>query len=709
MAADHLIKSYDTASGLVAFALALYTAYLMIEIVRRIRDSDRDLAMGWLLGGSLCVGTGIWAEHSVGLLSLELPIPIGFNATLALVSWFPIVVSIGIVLALMSQPHLKLSLRLVGATVLSVGLCTMHYLGMASLRLQPGIVWDLGTIAGAGVLAFVGMAAGSAILRYALDSPQPLTQTRMVLAAVPCALGLRAIQYVALSGASFPVGSVSMTTGQLSGSALGGMATVATVLLFAAVQLSAVLDRRLRQQQAHLAHSLEDVHHALEDSAHRDALTGLQNRLGVERHLNGLFQRTSATQAPFALMFINLDGFKLVNESLGHDQGDALLKQAATRLGELIRRDDVVSRVAADEFLILLDGQITIDVANVLAQRVSAALSQAFVIGSHELTLSCSMGIALRDSASQANELIANAEAAMRNAKSAGGGTHCFYDKGMSVSNAAQIDLQRDLRLAVNRQELMLYYQPKRHARTGRSCGVEALLRWKHPTRGMVSPAEFIPLAERFGLISALGAWVIEEACQQIKDWRGRGLRVQVAVNLSVHQLRNPDLESRIREAIARHQVEPALLIFEITESVAMENVEATMAVFEKLASIGVQLSIDDFGTGYSSLSYLSRLPASQLKIDRSFVKDLDHDKNAKNARAIVEAVIQLSHALDLRVVAEGVETEAQHQVLLDLHCDELQGFLFAKPMPPEAFEQWMEAQQASTAAETDSMLAELT
>jgi len=549
------------------------------------------------------------------------------------------------------------------------------------------------------------MAAGSAILRRALDSDQPLTPMRMLMAALPCALALRSIQYVSLICAQFPLGAQSMTAGQLSGGALAGLVTGATVLLFAAVQLAAVMEKRLRLQHEQLAHTLKGAHHALADSAHRDTLTGLHNRQGLERHLHELFQQPPATQDPFALMFINLDGFKLVNESLGHDQGDALLKQAATRLSELIRREDMVARVAADEFLILLDGHITLDVANVLAQRVGEALSQDFVIDSHELNLSCSIGLALRDSATQPHALIAHAEAAMRNAKSAGGGTHCFYEEGMSVANAAQIDLQRDLRQALGRGELMLHYQPKRHAKTGRSCGVEALLRWKHPTRGMVSPGEFIPLAERFGMISALGAWVIDEACRQIQDWQTRGLRVQVAVNLSVHQLRNPDLEQRIRSAIAQHQIDAALLIFEITESVAMENVESTMRVFEQLASIGVQLSIDDFGTGYSSLSYLSRLPASQLKIDRSFVKELDQEKNAKNARAIVEAVIRLSHALNLRVVAEGVETEAQHQVLLALNCDELQGFLFARPMPPQAFEEWLRDQHTSTAVETDSML----
>ncbi|HET6789595.1 MAG TPA: EAL domain-containing protein, partial [Aquabacterium sp.] len=265
--------------------------------------------------------------------------------------------------------------------------------------------------------------------------------------------------------------------------------------------------------------------------------------------------------------------------------------------------------------------------------------------------------------------------------KAAGGGVQCFYEAGMTTSNTEELDLQRDLRQAIDRHELMLFYQPKRHARSGQCSGAEALLRWKHGTRGMISPGVFIPLAERFGLISALGAWVITEACRQIRAWQDEGIELQVAVNLSVHQLRQPDLADRIRDTIEQHGIEARLLIFEITESVAMDNVQASLKVFERLAAIGVQLSIDDFGTGYSSLSYLSKLPASQLKIDRSFVMELE---DSAHAQAIVEAVVRLAHALRLKVVAEGVETETQHQALLALGCDELQGFLFARPMPPE-------------------------
>jgi EAL domain-containing protein (putative c-di-GMP-specific phosphodiesterase class I) len=308
-------------------------------------------------------------------------------------------------------------------------------------------------------------------------------------------------------------------------------------------------------------------------------------------------------------------------------------------------------------------------------------------VGDQELALSCSVGIAFYPDHGPRSKLVANADAAMIAAKRAGGGLHCIFEPKMAHDTAQdEIELQRDLRHAIERGELMLYYQPKINARTLQVTGAEALLRWKHPVRGMVSPAVFIPLAERFGLIGNLGHWVLEEACRQVREWLDGGLRVRVAINLSVHQLRQADFVHRIREVFQRHQIDPSLITFEITESVAMEDTQATMHAFERLASAGVILSIDDFGTGYSSLSYLRKLCARQLKIDRSFIQDLNGSADAK---AIVEAVIGLAHALGLNVVAEGVETADQQRILQELGCDELQGFLFAKPMPAPQLTLW--------------------
>ncbi|MBI2734770.1 MAG: EAL domain-containing protein, partial [Aquabacterium sp.] len=304
-----------------------------------------------------------------------------------------------------------------------------------------------------------------------------------------------------------------------------------------------------------------------------------------------------------------------------------------------------------------------------------------------EVVLSCSIGIARFPASKNADQLLSHSLDAMLTARKAGGGVHCLYEQGMDRTGAEQVEMQRDLRHAIERQELTLYFQPKLYAKDKTLAGVEALLRWTHPQRGMVSPVDFIPVAERFGLIGELGIWVLNEACRHIRLWHDAGLNVPVAINLSAHQLRQPDLEWRVRDALKRHRVPARMLIMEITESAAMEDIDASLRVFDMLDAIGVRLSIDDFGTGYSSLSYLRRLPARQLKIDRSFVKDL---ASSLDAQAIVAAVVNLSHALGLEVVAEGVETPDQAAILTRLQCDELQGFLYALPMPEPALLAWL-------------------
>ncbi|HET9208079.1 MAG TPA: EAL domain-containing protein, partial [Burkholderiaceae bacterium] len=293
-------------------------------------------------------------------------------------------------------------------------------------------------------------------------------------------------------------------------------------------------------------------------------------------------------------------------------------------------------------------------------------------------------------------KLMAQADAAMYAAKRAGGNTYALFKPHMSSGADDQIALLSDLRHAVDRGELRLHFQPKIDARRGHVSGFEALLRWQHPERGMVSPTVFIPIAERFGLIGQIGSWVIDEACRQMRVWSAQGLKLRVAINLSAQQLHQDDLADRIRHALERNGIGPSRLSCEITESVAMQDVDSTRRAFDALVRLGVQLSIDDFGTGHSSLGYLRSLPATQLKIDRSFVKDID---TLDDARAIVDAVIHLAHALGLRVVAEGVETEGQRDMLLALHCDEMQGYLYAKPMPADAVPRWLSDARPAPAA----------
>jgi len=419
-----------------------------------------------------------------------------------------------------------------------------------------------------------------------------------------------------------------------------------------------------------------------------DPLTGLATRLWLEDQLAAAVMRAEAKQRRLALLYIDLDGFKPVNDAFGHACGDNLLREVGMRLQAMGRSTDTIARMGADEFLMLLDGDPDGASSALVADRIRHKLQRPYLIDGKEVRLSCSIGIVLFPDHGPRGKLIARADAAMLAAKQAGGNMHCFFDASMEHDADGAIDLQRDLRTAIDTGVgLALHYQPKINGRNGQVIGVEALLRWQHPSKGTVNPAVFIPVAERFGLIVALGQWVNDEACRQVRVWLDAGLRMPVALNLSAHQLRQADLAARISESLARHQVPPELITFEVTESAAMEDAQASLRMFERIAQTGVSLSIDDFGTGYSSLSYLRKLPASELKIDGSFVQDLGKQDDAK---AIVRAAIKLAQALGRQVVAEGVETEAQQDILVRMGCDQLQGYLFARPMPAKNLLAWL-------------------
>ncbi len=430
---------------------------------------------------------------------------------------------------------------------------------------------------------------------------------------------------------------------------------------------------------------------AAQDASHEprdrlnDPLTGLPTRQLFQGTLAQAAARADGGGGTLALLAVNLDSFKPLNRTLGHLIGDAVLREVADRLRAL-GKPHMVARLAGDEFLLLLNGDPTPEDAAELASRVIAAVARPCRVDEREVSVTCSVGVTIYPEQGGLSTLIPHAQAAITAAKAAGGASYALFEPRMIKGQRDEIELLRDLRLALERSQMELYYQPKIHAPSGEITGAEALMRWHHPTRGVVSPGIFIPIAERCGLINALGRWLIDEACRQARAWRDDGLRMRVAINLSVHQLRQPDLVEQIGSALKRHQINPERITCEITESCAMDDPEGMIRVLGELDRIGVHIAIDDFGTGHSSLSYLRKLPADELKIDRSFVMDLE---TSEDARKVALAVVNLAKALGMKVVAEGVETEAQNRILREFGCDQLQGYLFAKPMSAKTLAIW--------------------
>jgi diguanylate cyclase (GGDEF)-like protein len=391
-----------------------------------------------------------------------------------------------------------------------------------------------------------------------------------------------------------------------------------------------------------------------------------------------------------AVLFVDLDHFKNVNDSLGHHVGDGLLRQVAAVLSDAVRGGDTVSRLGGDEFVVVLGGLQGIDELNhIVDQRLVPRLRDVQPVKGSELRVSCSMGIAVYpDDALDADTLLRHADTAMYQAKADGRNSVRFFDADMTLRAQERHVMERDLRLALEQDQLCLHWQPRVCASSERLLGVEGLLRWQHPVRGMVMPDRFIALAEETGLIVPIGAWVIEQACRQVAAWRDAGVRpFGVSVNLSARQLRDDKLIAVVQSSLQRHGIEPGVLELELTESMVMDGAERNLRQLHALRELGASLSIDDFGTGYSSLAYLSRFPIDKLKVDRSFVMNMLADPTRL---AITRAIIGLGHTLGLKVVAEGVEEPRMAQLLREAGCNELQGYLFARPMPAAALLAWM-------------------
>ena len=441
---------------------------------------------------------------------------------------------------------------------------------------------------------------------------------------------------------------------------------------------------RQHRQGSRLRSRLNSATRKLDQLHARDTLTGLLTRTELEARLDDGVRVCDKSGRALSLLYVALDNFRPVNEGYGMRIGDAVLAEIGARLSGCVDGKPFASRIAGDEFVLLISGGLT--EAVVAAENVVQVVQQTLRIEGLELRLTASVGVAVYPEHGSRPKLISHAALAMRSVKLGGGAGYAHFDRSMAVDLRDQAELLQDLRQAIERRQLQLYFQPKIDARNLQITAAEALLRWQHPKRGMVGPAVFIPLAERHGLIRSIGSWVIEEACRQAAEWREQGLRMRVAVNLSGHQLRQDDLVDQIERSMSRHNVRPERLTVEITESVAMEDTAHTRAAFDRLRRAGLHVSIDDFGTGHSSLAALRKLPAAELKIDRAFVTDLE---SSADARSIAQAIVQMAHTLDLRVVAEGVETEAQRDSLVAMGCDELQGYLFAKPMTAASLALW--------------------
>ena len=672
--------TYNEVLVLFSLLVAILASYTALDMASRVTTTQgTSAARWWLAGGAMAMGLGIWSMHFVGMLAFDLPIPLGYDLAITLYSMLAAVGVSAFALWLVSRPDLPMRLLCLGAVLMGAGIAVMHYMGMAALRMQPGIDCDPLWFSLSIVIA---VAASGAALWIAFHLRRGHRRHWMRLAAaVVMGFAIVGMHYTGMAAARFPADSWcgAARDGGVPTQWLAVLVVVATVAIMGIALIVSVLDRQMHLRIRHLAISLARANEELVQAALHDPLTKLPNRVLLQDRIEQAIEKAKRKQESLVVMFLDLDGFKSINDAYGHQAGDLLLAAVATRVRGLLRSQDTLSRLGGDEFVLVAPSTDPDDAA-VVAQRILDAVALPIRAQGIDVQVTASIGIAMYPSDGVTErDLMAHADAAMYHTKDNGRNGYTFFAPSMNISAHQQLKLLNDLRRAVERNELVLHYQPKFAAPDYRMAGVEALLRWQHPDMGLLPPGTFIAAAERSGLILSLGEWVLDEACRQLRPWDDDGHDVPtIAVNLSPLQFSSPSLVETVRDTLARHALDPTRLTLEITETTAMRDADASVDILDELTRMGVRISIDDFGTGYSSLLYLKRLPATELKIDRAFVRELE--SNADDA-AIVASIVALGRTLNLKVVAEGVETPGQQQQLRQLGCDFYQGYLLGEPV----------------------------
>jgi diguanylate cyclase (GGDEF)-like protein len=666
----------------LSIIVAMLVSYTALRLAARVAANEGHGASIWVGIGAIAMGIGVWSMHFIGMLAFSLPIPLAYDIPTTLASLAVAILTAGFALAITRGQRLEVARLGVGALAMGAGISTMHYLGMGAIAIVPAISYDPLLVA-LSILIAVSASFVALWLFFRLREGHSLHQRiARIAAAVVMGLAISGMHYTGMAASHFAPGSLCRGGVTFQDTWLAALIGMFALGILAVTLVTAVYDAHLQSKTRSHALRLEQANAELQHQATHDALTGLPNRMLFLDRLGREIAHAQRDERSFAVLVVDLDRFKVINDTLGHAAGDQLLIDVARRLSLAIRSVDTVARAGGDEFLVLLPGIREPAYAAIVAGKLVSELDQAVSIGATEVHTSGSVGISVYPAdGTDADSLVAHADEAMYFAKQSGRNSFQFFNAGLSVFSRERLDLERDLRRALPLQQFEVHYQPKMDIASGRTNSVEALLRWRHPTRGLIGPDAFLPLAEECGLMLGIGEWVLREACRQAREWKDQGLPfLRIAVNISPIHFLQPKFLEIVRAALSAHDLGPRYLEIELTEATVMDHAESSVHVLEELSRMGVLVSIDDFGTGYSSMSYLRRFPIDKLKIDRSFIQDLTSNSDSLS---IVKAIISLAHSLRLKVVAEGVETAQQLEQLRELGCDQFQGFYRSAAVPP--------------------------
>ncbi|MBD8252445.1 bifunctional diguanylate cyclase/phosphodiesterase [Pantoea agglomerans] len=673
--------TWDSVLICVSLIVVFIASFTALDTAGRVAVSRGWSARFWLLVGGIAMGIGVWAMHFIGMLAMMMPMMMRYDTRLTILSL--LVAILASVLAFgqtVGGLHLTRQRLLSGTLILGAGVVVMHYLGMYALLIEPQPEWNALLVALSVLIAFA--ASGLALwLAFHLRQGDHHLMLMRGLASLVMGIAIAGMHYVGMAAAEFSHSSMMQPHG-VSNAGLAVWVTLITLTILGITLLGSMLDAQLRA--ARLATRLNRANQELRQLAMHDNLTTLPNRVMLEQQLDLAIKQAMLNEHRFAVIYMDLDGFKAVNDTWGHHVGDRLLVAVAERLCSQLSNTMLLVRLGGDEFVLMAECDIS--AARQLAQKLVKVISSPFELDRYLLHVSLSAGIAIFPlHGRNRQELLFNADAAMYHTKHSGRNGWCLFEPAMSAATQHQLELANDLWEAIEREQMRLFYQPKFCSGGTRLIGFEALLRWQHPQRGLLTPELFLPRAEKTGQIIALGNWVIGEACRQLRIWHSQGHSDwTVSVNLSALQFHQRDLLTILTQTLARNQLPGSALMLEITEAIAMRDPAFSQQRIRELQQAGVSVAIDNFGIGYANLLHLKDLDASELKIDRSFINCL---RPGSEDATVVSAMLTLAQSLNLRMVAEGVETEEQQHLLTSLGFDALQGYLLGKPTPADRVE----------------------
>jgi diguanylate cyclase len=679
--------TYNIGLVCLSIVVAIFVSYTALSLAARVRaiHPGKGNAKLWLAGGALAMGGGIWSMHFIGMLAFSLPIPLAYSVPKTVGSLAIGIAIAGFALVIAARPRISLAQLVLSAVIMGLGISAMHYSGMSAIEILPGITYEPKLLLASIVIAIVASFAALGIFRYLGRGRSWRIHAMRAGAAIVMGFAICGMHYTGMAASQFAPGSYCLTSAGADNHWLAITIALLTLGVLTITIILLVYDAHLQRSRTH-SRQLQQANARLQHVATHDALTGLPNRVLLADRLEQAIAQAERDSSSFALMMVDLDRFKSINDSLGHQAGDALLVEVAQRLRSSLRKVDTLARIGGDEFVIILSGVRSSHDTETVLRNILEQVSLPVKLTALDVQTSPSIGVSIYPhDGTDAQTLLKHADAAMYHAKKIGRNTFQFFAPAMNAFTRERLELEGGLHSALRNGEFELYYQPKVDVRSGHIGSAEALIRWNHPERGLMLPGSFIPLAEETGIILQIGEWVLFEACRQVATWHAAGFAdLRVAVNLSAQQFRQENLDHIVRTALAQAQLDARFLEIELTETAVMQDPEKSATMLHKLSELGVHISVDDFGAGYSSLGYLRRFPLDKLKIDRAFISEIARcDDDAQ----IVRAIVTLAHSLRLAVIAEGVETADQLEFLREVGCDQYQGYYCSMPVKAESFE----------------------